>query len=292
LDVGTSSGTVCAGDDSRLADSRKCNNTFDNAATARSALELGNAAILTAGTAANNLVQLNASGQMPAVHGANLTGFSALAKLALTTHKIIYIDGNSAPQLLALGAAGTVLKSQGAAAAPVFGAVSTGDAWEYVSKGTAANSANIAFTGLDFTTYDYRFEFKHLTLNANAALVGRFGTGATPTYLTTGYGGVIGAFLGSTDGIQNSLWSTYAYLITGNVVGITGGGYIETHQPSGGRPELYGQAAMANGDGNRANGCVTGGCNFTTTAVTAIQFALNTGNIPSGDIIMYRKPKR
>jgi len=39
---GTASGTVCQGNDSRLSNSRKCDNTFDNAETARNNLQLGN----------------------------------------------------------------------------------------------------------------------------------------------------------------------------------------------------------------------------------------------------------
>lgn len=39
---GTVAGTVCQGNDSRLSNSRKCNNTFDSASTSRSALGLGN----------------------------------------------------------------------------------------------------------------------------------------------------------------------------------------------------------------------------------------------------------
>lgn len=44
LAVGTTAGTVCAGDDSRLTNSRTCNNSFDNAATARSNLGVGSMA--------------------------------------------------------------------------------------------------------------------------------------------------------------------------------------------------------------------------------------------------------
>lgn len=39
---GSSSGSVCQGNDSRLSNSRKCNNTFDNSTTSRSNLGLGN----------------------------------------------------------------------------------------------------------------------------------------------------------------------------------------------------------------------------------------------------------
>ena len=47
-----------------------------NAATARTNLGLGTAATLTAGTAANNLVQLDGTGKLPAVDGSQLTGLS------------------------------------------------------------------------------------------------------------------------------------------------------------------------------------------------------------------------
>ena len=50
LDVGTTAGTVCAGDDSRLGNSRKCNGTFDNAATARGNLGLTSTATKEIGT--------------------------------------------------------------------------------------------------------------------------------------------------------------------------------------------------------------------------------------------------
>jgi hypothetical protein len=44
LAVGTTGGTVAAGDDSRLTNSRQCNNNFDSAATARGNLGLGSLA--------------------------------------------------------------------------------------------------------------------------------------------------------------------------------------------------------------------------------------------------------
>jgi hypothetical protein len=52
-----------------------------NAAAQRTTLGLGSAALLTAGTAANNAVQLNASAQLPAVDGSLLTGISASGRL-------------------------------------------------------------------------------------------------------------------------------------------------------------------------------------------------------------------
>jgi hypothetical protein len=42
VDYGSSSSTACIGDDSRLSDSRTCNNTFDNATTSKTNLSLNN----------------------------------------------------------------------------------------------------------------------------------------------------------------------------------------------------------------------------------------------------------
>ena len=43
-DYGTTSTTACVGNDARLSDSRKCNNSFDSASTSRTNLGLGTAA--------------------------------------------------------------------------------------------------------------------------------------------------------------------------------------------------------------------------------------------------------
>ena len=44
VDFGTTSSKACVGNDSRLSNSRKCNNSFDNASTSRTNLGLGTAA--------------------------------------------------------------------------------------------------------------------------------------------------------------------------------------------------------------------------------------------------------
>ncbi len=43
--VGTTAGTVCAGDDARLSNARQCDNTFQNPATARANLAIGSMAL-------------------------------------------------------------------------------------------------------------------------------------------------------------------------------------------------------------------------------------------------------
>jgi hypothetical protein len=71
------------------------NNLSDvTASTARTNLGLGSAATLTAGTSANNLVQLDGSAKLPAVDGSQLTGISAGATGG-GTDKVFWNNGQT-----------------------------------------------------------------------------------------------------------------------------------------------------------------------------------------------------
>lgn len=68
-----------------------------DAAAQRATLGLGSAATLTAGTAANNLVQLDGTGKLPAVDGSQLTGLSAaLPTQTGNSGKFLTTNGTSA----------------------------------------------------------------------------------------------------------------------------------------------------------------------------------------------------
>lgn len=72
------------------------NNLSDvsNTTTARSNLGLGSAATLTAGTSANNVVQLDSSAKIPAVDGSQLTGLTSTQLNAnVSSTEFGYLDG-------------------------------------------------------------------------------------------------------------------------------------------------------------------------------------------------------
>jgi|TARA_R100000482_G_scaffold56309_2_gene20192 hypothetical protein len=78
-DTGTASGTVAAGDDSRITSALNKNSNLSdlpNASASRTNLGLGDSAVLDVGTVANRVLQLDSNGKIPAVDGSQLTSIS------------------------------------------------------------------------------------------------------------------------------------------------------------------------------------------------------------------------
>jgi hypothetical protein len=108
-----------------------------------------------------------------------------LAKMAPGTDgQIITYDASGNPSAVGPGTDGQVLTSTGAGSPPAFEAIA-GGGFEFVSS-TTVSGASIEWETLS-GNYDYRLQFRNVTLAADAQLIMQFGTGGTPTYATANY---------------------------------------------------------------------------------------------------------
>jgi hypothetical protein len=107
-----------------------------SASTARTNLGLGSAAVLTAGTAANNAVQLNGSAQLPAVSGVNLTNLNAsnLASGTVPMARIAQGAGSTLDADLLDGQQGTYYKDVPATTVMLFFQATAPTGWTQVTS--------------------------------------------------------------------------------------------------------------------------------------------------------------
>jgi len=229
------------------------------------------------------IVQLDAEGKIkPALM---TTG-------TLAQGDVLYYDGSDLVNLGA-GTSGQFLKTQGADANPVWATVAAGDGgWTWVSTQTASTSSSIQFESLA-AGYDYQVQWHNVESTGNDQFLITFGTGATPTYQTSGY-----AYSG--DGVQNTT-------------------HTQVHSTSDSNIPLHG-TGTATGSGNQAFGECTlidpahndytfvwwtigrtvssggrqwvtgGGYRATAEVVTALKIAPSTGTWSNGDFTLYRRP--
>ena len=171
---------------------------------------------------------------------------------------------------------GTFLRGDGTWNAPDGG-------WEEVSSTTASASATVDFTGLA-DGYDYKVEIiKSLPATDNTPLRMRFGTGGTPTYLTSAYLSRYGFIF--TDTTAGASTDTVGFRISshqGNATGEWLNGVVDIFDPGSAAIHLI--RAMTDAKDNAANNelVYTPSIQTGTTAVTALRFMYESGNIASG----------
>jgi hypothetical protein len=197
------------------------------------------------------------------------------------------VAGNGGTGLSAPGTAGNVLTSNGtiwtsSAPASVGGIV-------FISTLTASASATIDFTGLSgYKKYLIILENILVTTTSGNGLNLRFGTGATPTYLTSSYAY---QYAGTTSG-ANTGGSASSIALASSIVGFSDPGVSGSLFVEG---MLSGYTCVQGlfnytdtSSGTSYSTLISSGANVSnTTAKTALRFFPTFTNITSGTFSLY-----
>lgn len=135
--------------------------------------------------------------------------FNALSPIT-TVGDLILGSGTNTATRLAIGANGTVLSSNGTTATWVAGGGG-------ITSGTAVTSTSgtsIDFTSIPSSAKRITILFQSVSTSATSTVGVRLGTGATPTYVTTGYLSVGNTIAGT--GVVSSSYTTLFGLGSGN----------------------------------------------------------------------------
>lgn len=197
-----------------------------------------------------------------------------------------------------VGTSGQFFTSNGAASLPTFQTAALSQVI-LIQTNTSSSSAISEFNGLFSSAYDeYMFVFTNLLPATDATFLrAQLGTGATPTYTTTGY--KWNSFSGVSSGSYQSFGSvdgsgTYAGLTadaTYGVDNVEGGvsGNFKLKAVSGSSSIAMGYGDITYVQSASTSFYVRTMCGFKLPAATftAIKFYFDTGNIASGKIAMY-----
>lgn len=219
---------------------------------------------------------------------------------AAISNFITLTAGNTPTCVLASGVTATTQAANDnstkiATTAYVDAAAGGGGAWSLVSTQTASSSASIGFTGLVATT-TYLFIFNSLIPATNSVyLTAVYGTGAGPTYITTGtysYESIFlangGGYISSQVGTNIILSETSQPLSNTASYGGVSGQLMAFSVGAAQRTRSQFQTCFQR-TANTVNTTLLGsGNNSSTTAITAIKFAMSSGDIASGSISMYK----
>jgi len=171
----------------------------------------------------------------------------------------------------------------------------TGGGWVKISSASASTSASIAFTGLSSTYLQYKVELNGVTPDTNGVNFSAvFGTGAGPTYQTSAYywsnsGYFEGVGTGTDAGTNDaSILLMNHGVQLGTAAGNFYNGSVVLYNPSQSatyQSLFFDAVYLSTGS---AHCPITGqGTWAASTAVTAIKFAMSSGNILAGTFTLY-----
>jgi len=199
--------------------------------------------------------------------------------------------GASDWERLAKGTAGQILAQNSGLTAPEW----VSPDLEYVGTVTASSSSELLIdsstTGALAAGYDYLLVMDRLQPSADGYITLRYGTGGTPTYQTTGY---------TTAGVQEVTFTRDSITSAIYLVGTASAGGAASNEEISGEVWVYNVGANARHTTNAANVKNTNtsgqirnnsyvGERTTAEVLTGLRLAMNTGNINSGTVRVYRR---
>ena len=202
-----------------------------------------------------------------------------------TDGELITWDASGDPAAVAVGTATHILTSNGAGAAPTFQAAAGGGAFSVIGKATASASASITVSGLS-ATYD-----KYLILVNNiepatdgASILLRLGDGGGVD--TSGYAYHVAACVNSSTSYTGYITDTGAFTlrdVVDNTDECNASIWLGTN---GNRSNITGTVVGRNTSGQPTGGQILGSISD-ITACTQVQIIAGSGNLTSGELVVY-----
>ena len=197
------------------------------------------------------------------------------------------------------------LNNRGVKDISAVGSIGTGEL-KFISKQTASSSASISFTsGIDSTYKEYVFYFVNLhdgpsgqvdfQFNMSTDSGSNYNVAKTTTNFYAfnsepGYGNEAIAYGSSDDLAQGTGFQNLTSFPIGNANDDSFVGFLHLFNPSSTTfvKHFMARSHQSEGDSNFCtNDTFVAGYGNTTSAVDAIQFKMASGNIDSGDILLY-----
>ena len=212
-----------------------------------------------------------------------------------TDGNILGYDANGDPEAIATGSAGEVLTSGGAGVASAMAAAADGG-WVFVENIEASASSTILCVDQNIVAgYDYLVVWEDLlSTTGDADLIMKFGTGATPTILSSGYEGQTLRALSTTVTGKGAESSQVDIIIAGG--GAAGAaekryGSAVIYNPAAAEATAFRHECFYSTTNGSPSLLIGGGWQTGTAAITAIRFHPNASTIATGSFTTYRRKR-
>ena len=180
-----------------------------------------------------------------------------------------------------------------------FGSISSLGSLVHISTATASSSPSIEFTsGIDSTYKEYVFYFVNIhtsatanfTFNGSTDSGSNYNTTKTTTHFTPGHNEADSStyldYDTGKDLAQSTSFQSLGYgITTGNDESLSG--YMHLFNPSSTTFVKHFIASVQYYDSNFSQNSFVAGYMNTTSAVDAIKFQMSSGNIDSGEILLF-----